>query len=268
MQDKFGRIIDTIRISVTDKCNLRCYYCIPDDYTFKDTKILTFEEIVQIVKESVEIGITRIKLTGGEPLLRKNIVNLISEISKIESITDLSITTNGTLLKNLALPLKLAGLKRINVSLDALDEKLYSTITGGGSVFDVIEGIKEAKKVNLVPIKINTVLLNGKNEEEIPKIKEFCKNNDFDFQLINEMKLTKEKKDSENFYNTQKPPKCDKCNRIRLTSDGKLLPCLFGEKEIDIKQFNSIKEALISCIDNKIKKGKQNESRVMNEIGG
>ena len=269
MLDKFGRIINTIRISVTDKCNLKCYYCITDENSYYQSKeILTFEEITEIVKEAATLGITRVKLTGGEPLVRKNIVALVRMIKNIKTIDDLSITTNGTFLEELADSLKNAGLDRINISIDSLDEKLYYEITGGGDLKKVLSGIDRAKEFFRGKIKINTVLLKDRNENQIETIKEFCQKNDFGFQLINQMNLQKDKIYSENFEITHKPADCSFCNRIRLTSDGKLLPCLFSNIEIDIKKYHSIKEALTECINQKIKKGNKCNTKSMVSIGG
>ncbi len=269
MLDKFGRIINTIRISVTDNCNLNCFYCVPDEeghQSFK--KILSFQEIYDIVKEVSSLGISRIKITGGEPLVRKNIETLIAMIKTIPEIKDLSITTNGVLLTSLALPLKNSGLDRINISLDTLDKKLFKEITRGGDLTTVINGIFEAKKYFCGKIKINTVLLKDKNENEIDDIKKFCKNNNFNFQLINQMDLTDEKTQSENLLKTDKPEDCSKCNRVRLTADGKFLPCLFSDIEIDIKHFKDIKDAFITCVDNKIEKGDKRVNPNMVAIGG
>jgi len=267
--DKFGRTIDTIRISVTDKCNLKCYYCIPDETDYYSSKnILSYEEIYEVVKEAASLGITRAKLTGGEPLIRKEITKLIGLIRSVKQINDISITTNGTLLENLVIPLKEAGLDRINISLDSLDENLYKEITRGGELEKVISGIFFTNKYFYGKIKINTVLLKNKNENEIPKIKEFCNDNNLSFQLINQMNLQNDKHYSENFGTTNKPNDCSLCNRIRLTSDGKLLPCLFSNIEIDIKNFSNIKDALILCINQKIEKGEKRIDRNMVNIGG
>jgi GTP 3',8-cyclase len=267
--DNFGRIIDTLRISVTDQCNLKCIYCIPDmNNVINYKKYLTFEEITDVVKACSLLGINKIKLTGGEPLLRQNLSELIRMISIIRDISDISMTTNGILLSGLSESLSKAGLQRINISLDAIDPEIYYKITCGGNVNLVLDGIKSALDSGFKELKINTVLLKGINEDEIPVIMEFSKMNKLKFQLINRMDLTKDKSISENPEVTGRPPKCIDCSKLRLTSDGKLLPCLFSDIEIDLKNYKSIGDAIQECINSKPENGSKNTTRSMNRIGG
>ena len=267
MVDKYQREINTIRISVTDRCNLRCFYCYEEYQYLKKEDLLSFEEIVSIIKECVKLGIKRVKLTGGEPLIRKDIDILIKMISEIKGIEDISITTNGVLLSDMAFKLKKANLSRINVSLDTLNPQKYKEITKIGEFDIVIKGLMKAKELFFKKIKINTVLLKNINENEIQDIKKFASDNDFDFQLINQMNLKKDKNFSENIE-TNKPLSCKFCNRIRLTSNGMLLPCLFSEKSINIREYSDYKIALKECINLKPEKGEKNNKLSMIQIGG
>ncbi len=167
--DLYKRIINYLRISVTDRCNLRCRYCMPEQglpLTPHD-EILTYEEILRLVRVFVKEGISKIRLTGGEPLVRKGIVDFIFQLSKIEEIKDLSLTTNGLLLKDFVMDLKRAGLKRINISLDTLNRDKFSLITRRDGYDQVWQGIEEAMRVSLSPIKINMVAIKGLNDDEI-----------------------------------------------------------------------------------------------------
>lgn len=167
--DRHGRKIDTIRVSVTDRCNLRCRYCIPQEgiSQLNCQDILSFEEIVTLVRCFVELGICRVKLTGGEPLVRKRLPDLIKSLSKIQGIEDISLTTNGILLPSLAVSLKKAGLMRINISLDTLQKEKFRLITGFDRFDEVIKGINLVMDTGLISVKINVVLLWGVNDDEI-----------------------------------------------------------------------------------------------------
>lgn len=169
--DKYNRNINYLRISVTDRCNLRCKYCMPDGNInlIKSKDILDFDEIVKIVKTAAKLGVNKVRLTGGEPLVRKNLDVLIKRIKNIKKINEVALTTNGILLKDLAKNLKSAGLDRVNISLDTLDSQKFKKITGFNKFDKVISGIKEARKVGLTPIKINTVIMKGVNDSEIDR---------------------------------------------------------------------------------------------------
>jgi len=169
LQDQFDRRIDYMRISVTDRCNLRCIYCMPSEgvrFT-EHREILRYEEILRIVRIASRLGISKIRITGGEPLVRKDIARLIVSLSEVPGIEDISLTTNGVLLKVYAADLSKAGLHRINVSLDSLDPVKYERITRGNHLSDVWEGIEEAERVGLNPVKINNVPIRGFNDDEI-----------------------------------------------------------------------------------------------------
>ena len=169
MLDRVNRNIEYLRISITDRCNLRCVYCMPSAGVprLSHEAILRYEEIVRIVKVAAEKGIRKVRLTGGEPLVRKGVANLVREIAAIPGIEDLSLTTNGILLGRMARELADAGLKRINVSLDSLDPDRFRELTRGGELKDVLEGIRQAEEAGFDPIKINVVAIKGFNGEEV-----------------------------------------------------------------------------------------------------
>lgn len=276
MKDLFGRDINYLRISVTDLCNLRCKYCMPEEGISKvhHEDILSIEEIIKIANVFVVLGVNKIRLTGGEPLTRKGIVNIVQGIGKINGIQDFAMTTNGILLKKYAKDLKVAGLNRVNISLDILNEKKYSYITRGGKLKDVLNGIEAAKSVGLTPIKINTVLTGGVNDDEIEDLVTWAEKEKIDIRFIelmpigeaikleenhfvsNQLVLDRlpeliqvEKKDISSPSTYYKKPNgnskigiinpmsckfCKYCNRIRLTAQGKLKLCLHSKEEIDL----------------------------------
>jgi len=170
--DPFGRAITYLRISVTDRCNLRCAYCLPASGVqwLPAETLLTLEDIVRVAQTAANAGITKIRLTGGEPLVRSDIVEIVHRIAAIPGLNDLSLTTNGLLLEALAQPLADAGLKRVNISLDTLDAERYHRITRFGNLTAVWKGIEAAEAAGLRPIKLNTVVVNGFNEDEIPSL--------------------------------------------------------------------------------------------------
>ncbi len=184
--DSYNRYINYLRISVTDRCNLQCIYCKPPSELngLKHSDILTYEEILKIAKISLSIGIKKIRITGGEPLLRKGIISFISELSKLPGLEDLSITTNGILLKDYAADLFKAGVKRINVSLDSLNFNKYYKITGGDYLFRVLDGLEEAERVGFYPIKINVVVIKGINDDEIIDFALLTKGNPYHIRFI------------------------------------------------------------------------------------
>ena len=177
MYDRFNRHINYLRISITDRCNLRCKYCMPAEgiELMHHDDILSFEEIVEVVKTGVNNGITKVRLTGGEPLVRKGIVDLVRMIAEVEGIEDLAMTTNGTLLEQFAQQLKDVGLKRVNISLDTLDPEKYADLTRGGSVESVFRGIEAAQKASFDPIKINCVIMKTSDEPDALAVKKLLK---------------------------------------------------------------------------------------------
>ena len=169
--DKHGRWIRYLRISLTDRCNLRCVYCMPEDMVFRPrAELLQDDEILLIVRAATEIGFNKFRLTGGEPTIRHNVVNLVRAIAAIPGVEELTMTTNGVLLRRLAHPLAEAGLQRVNVSLDTLDAGKFRRITRWGRLEDVLDGIKAAEEAGLTPIKLNAVVVRGYNEEDVVEI--------------------------------------------------------------------------------------------------
>lgn len=167
--DAFGRRINYLRVSLTDRCNLRCVYCMPPEGVRWQAKeeLLTDDEMLRVIRCAADVGFTKIRLTGGEPTLRRNLPDLIREIAALPTITDIAMTTNGVLLSRLAEPLARAGLKRINVSLDTLDADRFRRITRGGRLDLVLEGLEAAEAAGLAPIKLNAVVVRGQNEDEV-----------------------------------------------------------------------------------------------------
>lgn len=267
MLDHIGRNIDYARFSLTTRCNLRCSYCKSEDTSEEKLYEVSIEYIMFIVNNLVKVGIKKIRLTGGEPLLRDNIVDIVGSIRKVPLVKEITLTTNGLLLSKYALELKEAGLDRINISLDSLDENNYKRITRGGNVNLVLEGIREARRVGFKNIKINVVLIKGVNDKEINNFINLTKDEDITVRFIEQMpfidndtfsketfmsanevlikcselqhinnnmyKITDYKGKVE-FISSISNPFCGTCNRIRITSDLKLKPCLLNDKEIPV----------------------------------
>lgn len=277
MRDSFGRKINYLRVSLTDRCNLRCKYCMPEKGVskFPHHDMLTLEETYEILKAFVDLGIDKIRFTGGEPLVRKGAIDLISKVSKLDGIKDLAMTTNGTFLKEFAIPLKEAGLNRVNISLDTLDKDKYKNITRGGNIEDLFKGIDAAKNAGLTPIKINTVLIGGFNDNELEDLVIMAEEKEIDIRFIELMPIGEATNWSkENFISKDiifkkfknlipvenndisSPARyyslpngkikigiidpisckfCTNCNRVRLTAKGQLKLCLHSNLEIDLK---------------------------------
>jgi cyclic pyranopterin phosphate synthase len=194
--DTFGRLHNNLRISVTDRCNIRCFYCMPaDNVVFMNRQeLLTFEEIERFVRIAVKLGINKVRLTGGEPLVRRNLHKLVAKIVNVEGISDVGLTTNGILLAEQAQQLYDAGLKRVNVSLDALDESKFREITRREGYDKVIEGIKAAQQVGFDPIKINAVSVRGVTEDEIVPFARFARETGLVVRFIEFMPLDADNK--------------------------------------------------------------------------
>jgi cyclic pyranopterin phosphate synthase len=279
VQDTFERIIDYMRISVIDRCNLRCIYCIPAEGVrlIRHHDILTYEEIARVVRVAAGLGVRKIKLTGGEPLIRRNLPFLVSSLTALAGIEHISMTTNGALLQRYAEPLSEAGLKRVNVSLDSLRPDRYREITRGGDIKSVLDGIREAERVGLWPIKLNMVPIRGLNDDELEDFARLTMTTPYHVRFIEFMPIGAQEEWNESRYVSTEEIKnrvatlgrltpvkarksgparyyrydgvpgvigfisplthhfCESCNRLRLTSDGKLRPCLFSETEIDLR---------------------------------
>jgi cyclic pyranopterin phosphate synthase len=226
-------------------------------------ELISFEQIVSVVKYAVKIGFKKFRLTGGEPLVRNGIVKLVSMIKNIDGVEIIGMTTNGVNLKKYAKDLKEAGLTSLNISMDTLIPERYAKITRIGDISHVLEGIEAAIKVGF-PIKINTVVMNETSEKEIEDLRNFCYRKGLTLQLINHYDLKENKKQK---YIFDRPPNCALCNRIRLLSDGTLKPCLHSDLEIDI-DWNNIEKSLIEAITKKPAAGSVCLNRSMIEIGG
>jgi cyclic pyranopterin phosphate synthase len=279
--DTFGRIHDNLRISVTDRCNIRCFYCMPEDdvrYVVRN-EILTFEEIERFVRIAVSLGVTKLRITGGEPLVRRDLPVLVRKLLAIEGIRDIALTTNGVLLASQAQALYDAGLRRLNIHLDTLDHARFKQITRRDDLDRVLDGIETARRVGFGPLKINAVAVRNLLEPDLVPMARFGRERDIEIRYIEFMPL-----DSQGLWDRTKVlcadqivetlsreiaplvevpdrdprapateyrfadgvgrigivasvtrPFCLNCNRIRLTSDGKLRYCLFAIEETDVK---------------------------------
>jgi GTP 3',8-cyclase len=266
MYDRFDRHINYLRISVTDRCNLRCTYCMPAEgiQLLRHEDILTFDEITEVARIAVEMGVTKIRITGGEPLVRRGIVDLVKMIASIPGVDDLSMTTNGIMLDKFAFPLKEAGLHRINVSLDTLDPLKYREITRGGNIDSVLEGLKQAKAAGLEPIKVNCVTGEMTDDNDILMVRRFCEENGYKVRFIRQMDLA-----TGEFYVVEGGDggKCNICNRLRLTSNGMVKPCLFNATGFNTRELGA-REALQQALNNKPRCGTFNEEEGFSRIGG
>ncbi len=188
--DRFGRTVDYIRLSVTDRCDFRCVYCMAEDMTFVPrAEVLTLEELYRVGAAFAALGVKKIRLTGGEPLVRHNVMHLVEQLGAIESLRELVITTNGSQLDRYAEPLRAAGVRRINISLDSLDPDKFRRITRTGDLKQVLTGIDAARAAGFERIKINAVIMKGRNEEEILDLVDFALERGLDISFIEEMPL-------------------------------------------------------------------------------
>ena len=200
LQDPFGRTVEYVRLSVTDKCNMRCFYCMPEG--FKGFEIpenwLTFDEIERVIHAFTRLGVSRVRLTGGEPLVRKNLPDLIARLSALEGLDDLSLSTNASLLDRYAKEIQQAGVSRINVSLDSLQPERFKKITGNGKLEDVLTGLNSAKAAGLSPVKINTVAMKGINDDEFIDLVNYCVTMGFTLRFIETMPIGSTGRDANN----------------------------------------------------------------------
>ncbi len=323
LSDSFQRPIDYLRISVTDRCNLRCIYCMPSEGVdlMSHWDILSYEEIYAVAKAAADSGINKVRITGGEPLVRTGLPKLIRMLAQIDTIDDISLTTNGILLARYAAELKSAGLRRVNISLDTLKPDKFKHITRGSSLGDVLKGIEVASSVGLHPIKINVVAMSGINDDELlafaaKTITEgwhvrFIEYMPFgegaaasSFISVSDMRQRLEvlgelepcvlkmgngpakyfrlpqAKGTIGFITPVSEHFCFRCNRLRLTADGKLRLCLLGEDEIDLKQplrsgtsstelKKLIKEAVASKpLRHHLAEGDVPQNRPFSQVGG
>jgi GTP 3',8-cyclase len=271
LKDRFGRRITYLRISVTDRCNLRCVYCMPPEGVplVQHKDILSYDEIVDFTRYAVSQGINKVRLTGGEPLVRKGISSLIERIASIDGVEDLALTTNGQLLGEMARELKDAGLHRLNVSLDTMDPQVYCDISRGGSLKRVLDGISAAKGAGFDGrIKLNCVWFRGemarKYNQQTEGLKEYAERENLELRFIKYMNL------SEGEFSKViggNGGDCPRCNRIRLTSTGDLKPCLFSNMAFNIRKYGC-EEALRMVISSKPEHGLVNTVDSFYNIGG
>lgn len=280
--DRFGRTHTYLRISVTDRCNLRCLYCMPEEgmVFMEQEKLLSYAQILEVAASAARLGIRKFRITGGEPLVRPNLDELVSGLSALPGIEDISLTTNGILLAPQARKLKEAGLKRVNISLDTLDAARFKFIARRGDLNRVLEGVQAAAEAGLTPIKLNCVLLKGVNEDEIGTFLKLSMDQPLHVRFIEYMPIGHDDAGWRNHYlplskvleeaqrlgyavQQVEGPKgsgpsddyrieggagtfglihpisdqfCKNCNRLRLTADGNLKPCLYWVDELNVKQ--------------------------------
>ena len=317
MLDSYGRKITYMRLSVTERCNLRCRYCMPAEGICKKPHdmMLTEDEMIQAVEVAASLGVKKLRITGGEPLVKKNIISICRRASALEGIGELALTTNGTLLPEFGADLKAAGVRRLNISLDTLDEKKYSYISRVGTLDKAMQGIETALELGFEKVKINAVLIGGFNDDEIRPLAELSRSYPVDMRFIEMMpmydsgdfkeasfipytKVLEELPELEKVEQDGGVAKlyrlpgaqgniglispvnahfCADCNRIRLTADGKLKPCLHSKLEYNIKGLD--REAMLDQFKTAIWNKPQwhgemsatersNAGRNMNQIGG
>lgn len=266
MKDPYNRTINYLRISVTDRCNLRCKYCMPETAIGSKVHddILSYEQIFAFAQVAVSMGIKKIRLTGGEPLVRKNVVHLVELLTSIDGLDEVCMTTNGTLLPPYANALKAAGLNRINISLDTLSPEQFSFITGGGKLEDVLSGIQAAQDASFDPIKLNCVVENSSQDPNAREVAAFAKQKGLQVRFIKKMNF---KTGSFDVVDGGDGGNCPICNRLRLSSDGYLRPCLFSDLKFNIHKLGyalAIQKAII----NKPECGTCSLDNQMYRIGG
>ena len=317
MKDAFGREIDYLRLSVTERCNLRCRYCMPEEGICKKRheEMLTQEEMVRAVEAAAALGIRKVRITGGEPLVKKNLLAICEKVSRIEGIQEVCLTTNGTLLPRLAVPLREAGVQRLNISLDTLDPQKYAYITRRDEFYQAIRGIKAALSAGFGRVKLNTVLIGGCNDDEIGALAALTLAYPLDVRFIELMPMVDGREfgrgamvSNEKVLEAlpQLEPAgedggvarlyrlpggqgniglispvshrfCARCNRIRLTADGKVKTCLHSGAEYDLKGLDApgmtarLRRAILekpACHNGLSPEQPSGAGRQMNAIGG
>lgn len=271
MIDCFGRTIDYLRISVTDRCNLRCVYCMPREgiSLMRHEDVLRFEEIVEVARAAVDIGVNKIRLTGGEPLVRLGVEDLVAQLAAIDGVADLAMTTNGQLLAKYAPLLARAGLHRVNVSLDAVNAEKYAAITRGGRVEQVLAGIEAAQRAGLTPIKLNCVVgPKDKNATDLGSdaddVAAYARREGLEVRFIEQMDLAG---GHFSVVHGGSGGDCRRCNRLRLTSDGQIRPCLFSDLGFSVRRLGAA-EAIARAISQKPSAGSACSDRTISTIGG
>ncbi len=266
MYDSFNREINYLRISVTDRCNLRCRYCMPPEgiALLDHRDILSYDEIMEVVHAGVGLGINKVRVTGGEPLVRRGLASLIRMIAGVEGISDLSMTTNGQLLELYAGELKEAGLQRVNISLDTLDPDHYRELTRGGNLDDTLRGIRAAIQAGLHPVKLNCVIRQSASEPDAAQVGAFALEHGLEVRFIHRMDL------ETGYFRPVEGGEgghCHICNRLRLTSNGLVKPCLFSDIGYSVRELGA-NEALKRAIFNKPHCGDFSTNHQFYNIGG
>jgi GTP 3',8-cyclase len=266
MFDSYGRQIDYLRISLTEQCNLRCTYCMPEDGASSRPaqKTLSFDEILSVVDAAAGLGITKVRLTGGEPLIRPGIVELVQLIAAVPGILTVAMTTNGVLLARYAAALKAAGLDVVNVSMDTLDAVRFLCLTRVGRLQDVIDGVLSARAAGIERIKVNTVVGPDTPPEDVAAVRSFCDAHGLIHQRIAQFSLDSDKDDD---HDCDRPLRCEDCNRIRLLSTGSLKPCLHSNEEVVLDVSNP-RDSIRRTVAMKPERGTVCTNRSMAEIGG
>lgn len=266
MIDSFGRTIRYLRISVTEECDLCCRYCTPAHARSKsrNSSLMEFDEILEVVRAAAELGFNKIRLTGGEPLMRPRLVDLVREISGIRGIRDFAMTSNGQLLAQHAFELAQAGLHRVNVSLDAIDPARYRWITRGGEIEPVLRGLEAARNAGLAPVKINCVFSETPDEPDARNVARFAAAEGLEIRFIRRMDLQQGL-----FYPILggNGGDCPRCDRLRLTASGAIRPCLFGEMSFSVRQLG-VQQALRLAVNAKPSAGTCFGDPGMYAVGG
>ncbi len=316
MRDTLGREITYLRISLTDRCNLRCVYCMPPEGVNKreHRAILSLEEMEEIAREAAALGVRKIRLTGGEPLVRRGILSLCRRLRDIPQLEELTLTTNGVLLPGMAAELKAAGVDRVNISLDTLDPEKYRRITRGGCLEEALAGLQAARAAGLTPLKLNCVLIGGFNDDEIPALAALTEREPVEVRFIELMPIGDTAGFGPEAYLPcqtvlERLPRlepvegagvaerfrlpgaagtvglirplsrcfCAQCDRIRLTADGRLKPCLHSREEISVRGLHgpALRRRLEQAILRKPARHgelsasvRSSSARDMNRIGG
>jgi len=263
--DRFSRRIHYLRVSVTDRCNLRCVYCMPSGgvQLLPQASILTYEEIADLVHEAVALGIDKVRLTGGEPLLRRHIEELVAALAGVKGLRDLAMTTNACRLPELAVPLRQAGLQRVNISLDTLDAARFREITRGGDLQEVLAGIAAAQAAGFHPIKLNCVVNASPAEPDALAVAEFGRARNLPVRFIPRMDT------AQGHFGRVVGGQgglCSACNRLRVSSDGRVYPCLFSDLSYSVREMGS-RGALLAAVQGKPQAGTVSRNRFY-QIGG
>ncbi len=323
LTDMFSRTISYLRLSLTDRCNLRCIYCVTEEeheghlVKLSHDELLTYEELLRVVRVAVAMGITKLRLTGGEPLVRHNVMHFISSLGGIDGLDDIRITTNGVLLEKYAHDLVSAGVTKVNVSLDTLQAKRFFEITGVDCFTQVWKGIEQALAAGFSPVKLNMVVMRGINDDELAEFARLSRDLPLQVRFIEFMPIGNSSRWHKDTYmssdeimerigqfgellplekkNADGPAKvfklganakgavgfispishhfCDRCNRLRLTSEGRLRSCLLHDEEIDLRKVlrsggsdGQIRQTLLDAIENK-PKGHQLAQKLREEGG-